>query len=173
MACTSESKHSLGLLVQQLYQRHNKQQQMFDISVPNKKKQRENSSKPALKLAGNQQLLAISKLTNVAGYNKERIRITVLYPFLYIQPPRSMKQTRKLWLLHFRWCPFQMTSITECKADCELQCMVILNSLARRCNSSRSQNTISALKAGLLLFLDLGKPLSFSLAYLQDKVKMK
>lgn len=38
MACTSESKHSLGLLVQQLYQRHNKQQQMFDISVPNKKK---------------------------------------------------------------------------------------------------------------------------------------
>lgn len=96
MACTSESKHSLGLLVQQLYQRHNKQQQMFDISVPNKKKQRENSSKPALKLAGNQQLLAISKLTNMAGYNKERIRITVLYPFLYIQPPRSMKQTRKL-----------------------------------------------------------------------------
>lgn len=89
-------KTQLRIAGQQLYQRHNKQQQMFDISVPNKKKQHENSSKPALKLAGNQQLLAISKLTNVADYNKERIRIMVLYPFLYIQPPQSMKQTRKL-----------------------------------------------------------------------------
>lgn len=34
------------------------QQQMFDISAPNKKKtEHENSSKPALKLAGNSNLL--------------------------------------------------------------------------------------------------------------------
>lgn len=72
----------------------------------------------------------------MADYSRERIKITVLYPLLHIQPPRSMKQTRKLSLLQFRWGPFQMTSITECIADCELQCTVILSSLAHRCNLS-------------------------------------
>lgn len=82
MACTSKSKNSLGFLVQQLYQRHNKQQQRFDISVTSKNNKAWKFIKASLKLAGNQQPIAISKLTNMAGYNKERIKITVLYPFL-------------------------------------------------------------------------------------------